>query len=106
MAAGTKRSILFKVFSIDPYFIHAYTVYMERMQILFPEPQLSRLRKMAKRQDRPVSELVRSAVDLWLSRYSAQEGSTNEKAPVYSCGSVKVSAEDLRDIANRDRGSR
>ena len=79
---------------------------MERMQILFPEPQLSRLRKMAKRQDRPVSELVRSAVDLWLSRYSAEEGSANEKAPVYSCGSVKVPSGNLRDIANQDRSSR
>jgi len=88
---------------LDVPVIHAYTVYMERMQILFPEPQLSRLRKMAQRQDRPVSELVRSAVDLWLSRYGPQESGAAEKAPVYSCGGVKVDAENLRDMANRDR---
>lgn len=31
------------------------------MQILFPEPQLARLRRIADAEDRPVSELVRGA---------------------------------------------
>lgn len=79
---------------------------MERMQILFPEPQLSRLRKMAKRQDRPVSELVRSAVELWLSRYGTEESGAAERAPVYSCGGVRAAAENLRDMANRERSGR
>ncbi len=72
---------------------------MERMQILFPEPQLSRLRRLAKQQDRPVSELIRSAVDLWLARYGPDKEFAKEEAPVYSCGTVKVAAEDLRETA-------
>lgn len=72
---------------------------MERMQILFPEPQLSRLRRLAKEQDRPVSELIRSAVDLWLSRYGSDSEFAGEEAPVYSCGSIKIVAEDLREAA-------
>ena len=35
--------------------------YMEKMQILFPKPKLTRLRELARRQDRPVSEVVRAA---------------------------------------------
>ncbi len=76
---------------------------MERMQILFPEPQLERLRRMAKSQDRPVSELIRSAVDLWLSRYGAEDSTVNEAPPVYSCGHVTADASTLRDIAYTDR---
>ena len=41
---------------------------MEKMQILFPEPQLSRLRQLSRAEDRPVSELIRSVVDFWLAR--------------------------------------
>jgi hypothetical protein len=41
---------------------------MEKMQILFPEPQLRRLRQLSRTEDRPVSELIRSAEDFWLTR--------------------------------------
>ena len=72
---------------------------MVRMQVLFPDPQLSRLRRLAKQQDRPVSELIRSAVDLRLSRYGSENEFTEEKAPVYSCGGIKIAAEDLGEAA-------
>ena len=51
--------------------IHAHTVYMQKFQILFPEPQLNKLREIAKQEDCPVSELVHSAVEFWLSRHGA-----------------------------------
>lgn len=81
-------------------YIHVYNVYMQRMQILFSEPQLFKLRQLAESQDRPVSELIRAAVDFYLLRQSAEADSVTDKAPVYSCGEIKSSADILRDIAN------
>jgi hypothetical protein len=83
--------------------IHAYDGYMEKLQILFPEPQLLSLRRMARRQDRPVSELVRAAVDAWLERHEPWAGEVREEPPVYHCGELLVGGEDLREAANGDR---
>lgn len=76
---------------------------MEKLQILFPEPQLLRLRRVARKQDRPVSELVRAAVDLWLERHEPWEEDVKEAPPRYHCGEVIVKAEELRDLAYGDR---
>ncbi len=77
---------------------------MEKIQILFPEPQLKTLRTIAKRDDRPVSELVRSAVSFWIARSNTEEkDSVSETAPVYKCGKILVDADHLRDIANNSR---
>lgn len=77
---------------------------MRKMQILFPEPQLARLRSVAASLDRPVSEIVRSAVDFWLSRYggSGVEAAA-ENPPAYSCGEIRVPPEELRTRAHEDR---
>jgi hypothetical protein len=73
---------------------------MQRMQVLFPEPQIKRLRRVAAAQDRPVSELIRRAVDFWLSRYGCEEVDTTAEAPpVYGCGEVLVNPDRLRDAA-------
>jgi len=77
---------------------------MQKMQILFPDPQLARLKKIASTQDRPVSELVRSAVDFWLSRYGG--GPTDgvaESPPVYGCGEILIGPGELRDRAYEDK---
>ncbi|NDC53194.1 MAG: ribbon-helix-helix protein, CopG family [Planctomycetia bacterium] len=41
---------------------------MQKLQVLFPDPVVERLRAMARQQDRPVSELVRRAVDRLLEQ--------------------------------------
>ena len=56
------------------------------MQILFPEPQLARLRQAAKVMDRPVSELVRAAVDAWLAANAPAPRQVREAPPVYGLG--------------------
>jgi hypothetical protein len=77
---------------------------MQKMQILFPEPQLIRLRKIANSLDRPVSELVRSAVDFWLSRYGDEpENLAADPPPVYGCGEILISSDKLREKANEER---
>jgi hypothetical protein len=79
---------------------------MEKIQILFPEPQLNRLRQMAREEDRPVSDLVRSAVEFWLARYGSRSAcEIRETPPVYDCGRILAPLKDLRDLAQREPGS-
>lgn len=77
---------------------------MQKMQILFPEPQLARLRRIAAAEDRPVSELVRGAVEFWLSRYGEPApDAVGESPPVYACGQILTPAKELREKAHEDR---
>lgn len=76
---------------------------MEKMQILFPEPQLARLRQAAKVMDRPVSELVRAAVDAWLLANAPAPNRVREAPPTYGLGDINAGAPDLRDRAWEDR---
>jgi metal-responsive CopG/Arc/MetJ family transcriptional regulator len=39
---------------------------MQKMQILFPDPLMGKLRTVAAEEDRPVSELIRRAVEKFL----------------------------------------
>jgi hypothetical protein len=76
---------------------------MEKMQILFPEPQLARLRQAAKVMDRPVSELVRAAVDAWLAANAPAPRQVREAPPVYGLGDIHTNADALRERAWEDR---
>lgn len=76
---------------------------MEKVQILFPKPQLDRLRRIAGERDRPVSELVRAAVDSWLERQGDAPREAREAPPRYSCGEILVPSGDLRNVAYHDR---
>lgn len=78
---------------------------MEKMQILFPKPQLDRLRRIAGARDRPVSELVRAAVDAWLERQGHTGDQVREAPPVFHCGEINAPARDLREAAYHDRAS-
>ena len=68
---------------------------MQKIQILFPDPVMSRLRSVSSLEDRPVSEIVRRAVD----RYLQQAPSPRQKLrsfPVFHGGGVLVSADRLK----------
>jgi len=41
---------------------------MKKIQVLFPEPVMQRLRRQAQAEDRPLSELIRRATERWLDR--------------------------------------
>lgn len=79
---------------------------MEKMQILFPEPQLARLRHAARVLDRPVSELVREAVDAWLEVHTPAPPSAPERPPLYGSGEISASAATMRDLAWAERTER
>jgi hypothetical protein len=78
---------------------------MQKLQILFPEPQLRSLRRIARSQDRPVSELVRAAVDAWLQRHEPWTDGVAEDPPTYHCGMVLVGPDQLREAAYEDRSN-
>ena len=102
---AVRGPVITSVKKFDFFFLQQYNVYMERMQVLFGEPQLRELRRIAREKDRPVSELIRNAVDFWLSRNNRYtESEVAEAPPVYSCGKIKIEADRLREAAYEDRG--
>ncbi len=79
---------------------------MQKTQILFPEPVLARLRRTARRTDRPVSELVRRATEEWLEKaaYLDDPAPTNPPESIFfHGGKVRVSAAEMKDaVYERD----
>lgn len=69
---------------------------MQKIQILFPDPIMRELRAAAAREDRPVSELVRRAVERMLE----QGGSVPRQPrpfPVFNGGEIKIDAENMKE---------
>jgi Ribbon-helix-helix protein, copG family len=70
--------------------------YMQKIQVLFPDPVMARLRRLARLQDRPVSEIIRRAVEESLAR-SPEPKSTQCRIPSFRGGNILCAAEDLRE---------
>ena len=64
-----------------------------------PRASASSPSDLAQREDRPVSELVRSAVDLWLSRHDADLPMGHDGPPIFHGGPVLIPASALREAA-------
>ena len=78
---------------------------MQKMQILFPEPQMKRLRDLARIEDRPVSEIVRRAVDRDLEQRAGLLRRKAKKPPVFPTfdgGPIQVDAETMKEILHAD----
>ena len=71
---------------------------MQKIQILFPDPVMERLRFVARQQDRPVSELVRRAVDRLLEQTPAHVPKQPARFPTFRGGGVLVEAGQLKDV--------
>jgi len=78
-----------------PVIIHVIYVYMQKIQVLFPDPVMARLRRMARLQDRPVSELIRRAVEESLARNPEPKG-TKLRIPSFRGGKILCAAEEIR----------
>ncbi len=65
------------------------------MQILFPDPLMERMRKVAAQLDLPVSEIVRRATERWLERMPETPRSI-PKVPTVDAGRCLVPAEEMR----------
>lgn len=78
---------------------------MQKIQILFPEPQLKKLRALAKFEDRPVSEIIRRAVDRDLEQRGSPLGPGNARPPVFPIfdgGAIKVEADQMKVLIHAD----
>ncbi|MBM4012807.1 MAG: ribbon-helix-helix protein, CopG family [Planctomycetes bacterium] len=71
---------------------------MQKIQILFSDPVMERLRAVARQQDRPVSELVRRAVDRLLEQVPALPPKQPARFPTFHGGGVLVDAGRLKDV--------
>ncbi len=77
---------------------------MQKMQILFPDPLMAKIRTLSQKEDRPVSEIIRRAVESWLERSSTIRQDLNakdKKVPVFDGGEVLTDSKHIRDIIYR-----
>ncbi len=73
---------------------------MQKLQILFPEPVLARLRRTARQADQPVSELVRRATEEWLEKLAYLDVTVQQPSPealFFHGGGIHVSAAEMKD---------
>jgi hypothetical protein len=70
---------------------------MQKIQILFPDPVMERLRAVARHQDRPVSEVVRRAVDRLLEQTPVLPPNQPKRFPTFHGGGVLVEPARLRE---------
>jgi hypothetical protein len=84
--------------------IHVYDGYMKKIQVLFPEPQMQRLRRLAKIEDRPISEIIRRATEDYLAKApSAPLPNAAAKIPLFDGGETFIRHEGFRELAHSDR---
>lgn len=76
---------------------------MKKIQVLFPEPMLERLKSIAKADDRPLSEVVRRSVEFWLERVpQPKKRVVKKKFPFFDGGEVLVDAKCMREHIYED----
>ena len=74
---------------------------MLKLQILFSDPQMDALRRLARIEDRPVSELVRRAVDRDLEQRSAllrRNPGATAVFPTFDGGRVLVPSSQMKSL--------
>lgn len=69
---------------------------MQKIQILFPDPMMGKLREIAAREDRPISEIVRGATAMWLERFPEKKPG-RKKVPVIDAGRCLLDAEGMKE---------
>ncbi len=69
---------------------------MQKIQILFPDPLMERMRKLAARTDLPVSEIVRRATEKWLDMMP-EAPRQDLSVPTVDAGRCLLPAEEMRE---------
>ena len=82
---------------------------MQKIQILFPDPLMAQMRKLAETLDMPVSEVVRRATEEWLNKLSFLQSSGGDSSrmdiPTFDGGPCLLAADQMRDLCS-ERGFR
>ena len=73
---------------------------MQKIQILFPDPLMKRLRTLAKLEDRPVSEVVRRAVERFADQSPAIPipATDRRKLPTFKGGRILADAQAMKQL--------
>jgi len=80
---------------------------MQKIQILFPDPLMEMLRNLARIEDRPVSEIVRRAVDRDLEQRAGMLKRSNAGIhppafPTFDGGKVLAKASEMKALLHGD----
>jgi metal-responsive CopG/Arc/MetJ family transcriptional regulator len=74
---------------------------MQKIQILFPNPLMGRVKAVATEEDRPVSEVIRRAVERFLET-RPEKPRQHLKLPTFRGGIILVPSEQLKDAIYDD----
>ena len=74
---------------------------MQKIQILFPNPLMRQVRAVASEEDRPVSEVIRRAVERFLDMKS-EKPTRPLQLPTFRGGKILVSPEHLKEAIYDD----
>ncbi len=74
---------------------------MQKIQILFPNPLMGRVRAVAEEEDRPVSEIIRRAVETFLEM-QPQKPIRRPPLPTFRGGKILVSSDILKEAIYDD----
>jgi predicted DCC family thiol-disulfide oxidoreductase YuxK len=69
---------------------------MQKIQVLFPDPIMRRLREAAAQQDVPLSEIIRQATALCLDRMPKQ-ASPARRVPTVNAGRCLLDAQAMKE---------
>ena len=76
---------------------------MQRMQLLFPDEMLARLKEVSREEERPVSEVIRRSIEEFFMRYpKGKKRKITLDQLAGHLGEIKVSAADLKDVIYGD----
>ena len=76
---------------------------MQRMQLLFPDEMMARLKEVSREEERPVSEVIRRSIEEFFMRYpKGKKRKITLDQLAGHLGEIKVSAADLKDVIYGD----
>ncbi len=76
---------------------------MQRMQLLFPDEMIARLKEVSREEERPVSEVIRRSIEEFFMRYpKGKKRKINVAQLAGHLGEIKVSAANLREVIYED----
>lgn len=73
---------------------------MQKIQILFPDPLMRRVRELAELEDRPLSEVIRRAVERFAEQSPAvrRPDSAPRKLPTFKGGRMLADTREMKQL--------
>jgi len=73
---------------------------MQKIQILFPDPLMRRVRRLAELEDRPLSEVIRRAVERFADQSPVADLTIPgaSKLPTFKCGPILADPAEMKQL--------